>query len=166
MQTVAERITHYASRITPYHRGGGTSWKQAFIIEFQKQKVLTTLRMTAATTDIPTKTRVWMQYGPLDRKDNTNVEGVKKCIRLEEVPIPELKPQQLLIKVERCTINPNELLHLFGTYGLSEHILYPRPAAGFEGSGTVVKSTASWYMPQAGQTVAFYGVMAVLTETT
>ena len=112
--------------------------------------------MTATTTpEIPTKTRVWMQTGPLDRNDKTDVEAIKKCIHLEEVPVPELKPQQLLIKVERCTINPNELVHLFGTYVATENIPYPRPV-GFEGSGTVVKSTASCFFPQVGQTVSFY----------
>ena len=106
---------------------------------------------------VPTTTGVWTQTEAVPRDSLTKLASIEKAIHFEaKKAIPELGPQQLLIKVARCTINPNELLHLSDVYGPTEDLGFPRPAAGFEGSGTVIKSTASFYLPQAGQRVAFY----------
>ena len=106
----------------------------------------------------PETHKAWTQVSSVPREDQTKVPSIEKALTFNQATsTPKLaKSQQVLIKVVRCTLNPNDLLHLGGTYSVSQHIPMPRPM-GFEGSGVVVESTASWIMGlKKGTRVAFY----------
>jgi NADPH:quinone reductase len=55
---------------------------------------------------------------------------------LEELPIPELKEGEVLVKLEFASVNPSDIYSAYGTYPRG-----PFPyTVGLEGSGTVVQS--------------------------
>ena len=62
--------------------------------------------------------------------------GDYSTITVEQLPFPELKPGEVLVKVEYSTINPSDLAKAAGRYPVGP----PPFTLGSEGSGTVVKS--------------------------
>jgi len=73
-------------------------------------------------------------------------------LALTEVPLPDLKPGQVLIRVALSPVNPSDLFFVQGGYG------QPRvqgAAAGFEGCGTVVAGDPAL----VGRRVAFLGTV-------
>ncbi|MFN2235552.1 MAG: zinc-binding dehydrogenase [Anaerolineales bacterium] len=57
------------------------------------------------------------------------------ALRIEQRPVPQPGPNQVLVKVDTTPINPSDLAFLEGFYGFKK----PTPVVpGFEGSGTVV----------------------------
>jgi NADPH:quinone reductase-like Zn-dependent oxidoreductase len=72
------------------------------------------------------------------------------------VPVPE--SGEVLIKVSRSTINPNDLYHLKGVYSATPDMPFPRPL-GFEGAGVVVASGGCVIGRfRLGKRVAFYAM--------
>lgn len=61
--------------------------------------------------------------------------GAKPVVK--EIPIPEPKSGQVLIKVDSAPINPSDIAFLHGSY--SSNKKFPT-VPGFEGSGTVIQS--------------------------
>jgi NADPH:quinone reductase-like Zn-dependent oxidoreductase len=62
-------------------------------------------------------------------------DGRPESLSVEQVPVPQLGPGQVLVKVAASPINPSDLMFIRGLYGLRK----PLPATpGFEGSGVVV----------------------------
>jgi len=71
---------------------------------------------------------------------------------LAQVPLPDLKPGQVLIRVAMSPVNPSDLFFIQGGYG------QPRvqgQAAGFEGAGVVVAANGDQGL--VGRRVAFLG---------
>lgn len=63
-------------------------------------------------------------------------------ITLKEKPVAKLKQGQVLVKMHYSPINPSDLVHLYGKYGIeASDGIY----AGFEGSGVVVQANAGFY---------------------
>eukprot|EP01137_Pigoraptor_chileana_P026635 Opistho-2@8245 len=85
--------------------------------------------------------------------ESKSVESLRQAIEIRDVPLPELKSGQLLIKVEYSPINPSDTLHITGHY---KSRLEPPYALGFEGAGTVVAvggGVLTW--GKVGKKVAF-----------
>jgi NADPH:quinone reductase-like Zn-dependent oxidoreductase len=66
----------------------------------------------------------------------------RSVLSLEEIPTPELKPGQILVEMAAAPINPSDLVFLRNLYGIKKNLPV---VPGFEGSGTVVKSSAGPY---------------------
>lgn len=79
-------------------------------------------------------------------------EGGAASVELREVPVPAPGPGQVLVRVARAALNPNDLLALRAAYDV------PKPVgavAGFEGSGTVVAGDGLLARLMVGRRVAF-----------
>ena len=68
-------------------------------------------------------------------------EGTPRSLTVADLPVPALKPGQVLIKLAATSIGPADLMFLKGQYGITK----PLPVVpGFEGSGTVIASGGGW----------------------
>lgn len=70
---------------------------------------------------------------------NSVVLTKKGHVAFQRIPKPDpedLKADQVLIKVEACTLNPTDILMMRGKYSI--RMKYPF-TPGSEGSGTVIK---------------------------
>ncbi|WP_286235588.1 zinc-binding dehydrogenase [Thalassotalea sediminis] len=77
----------------------------------------------------------------LKLSDNSELMSSER-IALTEKPMPTIKPGQVLVKMLASPVNPSDLVHLLGKYGLAaEDGAY----VGFEGCGVVVKANAGLY---------------------
>lgn len=106
----------------------------------------------------PTSTpmRAWIAQQPVPVDAIDQPSEIAKCITLDSVPMPEPATGEVLIKVSRGTLNPNDLYHLQGRYSSTRDIPFPRPL-GFEGAGVVVKSGGGPLgRIRVGRRVAFY----------
>eukprot|EP00331_Platyophrya_macrostoma_P023971 CAMPEP_0176445118 /NCGR_PEP_ID=MMETSP0127-20121128/23489_1 /TAXON_ID=938130 /ORGANISM="Platyophrya macrostoma, Strain WH" /LENGTH=73 /DNA_ID=CAMNT_0017830799 /DNA_START=29 /DNA_END=247 /DNA_ORIENTATION=+ len=66
------------------------------------------------------------------------VEDFSKPVKVVDLPIPTIKPNQVLIKQLYSPINPSDSLSISGKYFATANV--PTPfIAGFEGSGEVVE---------------------------
>ncbi|TGM74467.1 oxidoreductase [Leptospira mtsangambouensis] len=88
---------------------------------------------------IPKKMKALKQIGPLPEEFLSNPNEIKKCLELIEVDVPKPGPGQVLVKVNRGSMNPNDLYHIRGVYSSTLNYPYPR-GVGFEGAGVVVAS--------------------------
>ncbi len=69
-------------------------------------------------------------------------DGRPESLLVEEVPIPQPKRGQVLVKVSVASINPSDLLYIKGQYGFAR----PVPTIpGFVGAGTVVAAGPGLY---------------------
>lgn len=59
-------------------------------------------------------------------------------VRVDQLPLPEVGPGQVLIRVRAAAINPSDVLYLQGAYSASDSEFGFPYQGGFEGSGTVV----------------------------
>jgi len=82
-------------------------------------------------------------YGPRD-------------LRLEEVPLPEITSQQVLIRIEVCGICPSDVRWYAGTRPLPQRVRLPR-IPGHEWVGEIVEVGAEVTEYQVGDRVAAYG---------
>ena len=64
-------------------------------------------------------------------------DGTALSLERSEIPVPALKPGQVLIKIAAAAVNPSDLVFLRGAYGIVKALPV---VPGFEGSGTVVAS--------------------------
>lgn len=99
--------------------------------------------------------KAWIMKEALAHENLTKADAISKVCALEEIAVPDISSGELLVKVSRGTINPNDLLHIKHDYTLTSHIELPRKM-GFEGAGTVVASKGSFMAPSVGTRVAFY----------
>jgi NADPH2:quinone reductase len=66
----------------------------------------------------------------------------KNVLSVRDLPTPEPKPGQVLVRMDASPINPSDLVFIEGDYGFRK----PLPAVpGFEGAGTVVAANAGLY---------------------
>lgn len=72
----------------------------------------------------------------------TGFDDPKTQLVLRTIPIPELKPGEVLVRMAAVPINPSDLVFLRNLYGVRKK---PPVVPGFEGSGTVVQSQAGFY---------------------
>ncbi|MFN4100561.1 MAG: zinc-binding dehydrogenase [Pararhodobacter sp.] len=80
--------------------------------------------------------------------------SLEPFLELREVPLPALKPGQVLVEVALTPVNPSDLFFVQGGYG------QPRvqgQAAGFEGAGRVIAGNGARAEGLVGQRVAFLG---------
>jgi len=73
-----------------------------------------------------------------------------ELLKVKNIPLPNLKPDDLLIKVKYAPINPADIYFSYGVYGIKPALPV---TLGMEGSGTVVDSIK--YKELIGQRVAF-----------
>ena len=59
-------------------------------------------------------------------------------LQVDQLPLPEVGPGQVLIRVRAAAINPSDVLYLQGAYSASDSEFGFPYQGGFEGSGTVV----------------------------
>lgn len=71
---------------------------------------------------------------------------------VKEIPVPEIKDNELLIKVEAAPINPSDYMFTLGLYAASKHA---PTVPGFEGSGIVVAANGDREKTLLGKKVAF-----------
>jgi NADPH:quinone reductase-like Zn-dependent oxidoreductase len=64
-------------------------------------------------------------------------DGKPGSIKVEEVPVPQPKRGQVLVKVAAASINPSDLLYIRGQYGFTREV---PTVPGFVGSGVVVSA--------------------------
>jgi NADPH:quinone reductase len=70
----------------------------------------------------------------------TNYDGRSESIRfVDNLPVPQPGPGQVLVKVAASPINPSDLAFLAGMYGFKKAL---PTVPGFEGSGTVIATGA------------------------
>jgi len=68
-------------------------------------------------------------------------DGTPRSLTVADLPVPSLRPGQVLIKLAATSIGPADLMFLKGQYGITK----PLPVVpGFEGSGTVIASGGGW----------------------
>ena len=82
-------------------------------------------------------------YGPQD-------------LRLDEVPLPEITPRQVLIRIEACGICPSDVRWYAGTRPIPERVKLPR-IPGHEWVGEIVEAGPEVTEHQVGDRVAAYG---------
>ncbi|MCG8535436.1 MAG: zinc-binding dehydrogenase [Pseudomonadales bacterium] len=81
---------------------------------------------------------------------------LEQHLKVLDVDVPKPAHGEVLIKVSRGTINPNDLYHLEGIYTATRGEPFPRPM-GFEGAGIVVASGGGLIGRfRVGSPVAFY----------
>ena len=59
-----------------------------------------------------------------------------------DMAVPDLKPGQVLVRIDAAPINPSDLAFIHGDYGFRKKL---PTVPGFEGAGVVVKSNAGLY---------------------
>lgn len=104
------------------------------------------------------------QIGPLPETSISDPKEIRKVLQFTEMDLPKPGPGQVLIKVNRGSMNPNDLFHIRGVYSATLNFPYPR-GVGFEGAGTVVANGGGF--PGAlrmGKKVAFYTKNGLFAE--
>ncbi|MEI1280428.1 zinc-binding dehydrogenase [Leptospira venezuelensis] len=113
---------------------------------------------------LPQKMKALRQLGPLPEGALSDPNEIKKYLQLSLVDLPKPKPGQVLVKVNRGSMNPNDLYHIKGVYSSTLDYPYPR-GVGFEGAGVVVANgggIAGW--ARVGKRVAFYSKFGMFAE--
>lgn len=104
------------------------------------------------------------QKGPVPETALSDPAQIRQYVELAEVPVPKPGPGQVLIKVSRGSMNPNDLYHIKGVYSSTFDYPYPR-GMGFEAAGLVVANGGG--LPgrlRLGKRVAFYSKSGVFAE--
>eukprot|EP00127_Corallochytrium_limacisporum_P006313 Clim_evm24s225 gene=Clim_evmTU24s225 len=108
------------------------------------------------TETIRTKMKALRLKSAIPEDAMKDAKELSKYITVEEVDVPTPQDGEVLVKVARGTINPNDLAHATGVYGTTNHQGWPR-SLGFEGAGEIVVNKGAFYLPaRVGQKVAFY----------
>lgn len=107
-------------------------------------------------TDIAKKMQALQVVSAVPEHAFASPEALSQYVQLVQVDTPTPGAGQVLIKVSRGTINPNDLYHLKGVYSSTQQIPFPR-SVGFEGAGIVVAAgTGIIGNFRVGSRVAFY----------
>lgn len=107
-------------------------------------------------TTLPTSMLAAQLKTPVSHAALDDAAELSKALHILEIPVAKLAPGEVLVKVSRGTINPNDLYHLKGEYVMTTDVPFPAPI-GFEGAG-VVFATGGGLVGRIrlGQRVAFY----------
>jgi NADPH2:quinone reductase len=96
-------------------------------------------------------------HAPISTKmTDFTLEELQEKVKVDSIAVPTPDSGQVLIRVEKCAINPADLSTLKGTYGLKEGTQSGPSQLGMEGCGTVVSSGGgllAWRL--VGKRVAF-----------
>jgi len=104
------------------------------------------------------------QSGPAPESALLNSNQLQQYVSLKDVPVPIPGPGQVLIKVSRGSMNPNDLYHIKGVYSSTFDYPYPR-GVGFEGAGVVVASGPGILgRARIGKRVSFYSKSGLFAE--
>ncbi|PJZ57726.1 alcohol dehydrogenase catalytic domain-containing protein [Leptospira barantonii] len=113
---------------------------------------------------LPQKMKAIRQLGPLSENSISDPKEISKILELKELDLPKPQPGQVLIKVNRGSMNPNDLYHIKGVYSSTLNYPYPR-GVGFEGAGTVVANGGGIVgRMRMGKRVAFYTKNGLFAE--
>ncbi|TGK36668.1 zinc-binding dehydrogenase [Leptospira andrefontaineae] len=114
--------------------------------------------------NLPKKMKAVRQLGPLPNEALSDPNEIKKILQLTSIDLPKPGPGQVLIKVDRGSMNPNDLYHIRGVYSSTFDYPYPR-GVGFEAAGTVVANGGGIVgKMRLGKRVAFYSKSGVFAE--
>lgn len=106
----------------------------------------------------PKRMQALIAVAPVPQEALANSSELANYIQVTEVDVPIPRKGEVLIKVSRGTINPNDLYHVKGVYSATPDVPFPRPL-GFEGAGTVVASGGGVIGRfRLGKRVAFYAM--------
>lgn len=93
---------------------------------------------------------------PVTHEALTDPVALAEYMTVDRIPVPRPGRGEVLVKVSRGTINPNDLHHVKGEYIATRAMGFPRQT-GFEGAGIVVASGGGLVgRVRLGQRVAFY----------
>lgn len=110
------------------------------------------------TSHIPTHMKALVAMAPVPDAALANPTALAQYIQVIDCAVPTPKHGEVLIKVSRGTINPNDLYHLKGIYSATPKVPFPRPL-GFEGAGVVMASGGGVVGRfRVGKRVAFYAM--------
>lgn len=110
------------------------------------------------TYDIPASMKAMRVNTPVPAEALVDPDALARHVEIVELDVPVPGPGEVLVKIGRGTINPNELYHLQGVYSATKDIPFPRPL-GFEGAGVVVASGGGLVGRfRVGSRVAFYAM--------
>src|SRR5688572_27632610 len=70
-----------------------------------------------------------------------NIDHAINGLKIAELPVPRLRPGQVLVRIEAAPCNPSDLLLLQGKYGALKKL---PTVPGWEGAGCVVASGGGW----------------------
>ena len=113
---------------------------------------------------LPKTMKALRQHGPVPEAALADPDEIRKYVALEEVSVPIPGPGQVLVKVNRGSMNPNDLYHLKGVYSTTFDMPYPR-GMGFEGAGVVVASGPGLLgRLRVGKRVALYSKHGMFAE--
>ena len=113
---------------------------------------------SANTPSVPQRMKALIAIAPVPEGVLADPKELCKYIQVRETDVPTLKTGEVLIKVSRGTINPNDLYHAKGVYSATPNVPFPRPL-GFEGAGVVVASGGGMIGRfRVGKRVAFYAM--------
>eukprot|EP01089_Gocevia_fonbrunei_P001795 TRINITY_DN1169_c0_g1_i1.p1 TRINITY_DN1169_c0_g1~~TRINITY_DN1169_c0_g1_i1.p1 ORF type:complete len:446 (+),score=124.93 TRINITY_DN1169_c0_g1_i1:90-1427(+) len=122
---------------------GATTTESAPVVQYDLPKTHRSLLLKQFIKD----------YNDLD------ADQIQSHFEVKEVPLPVLKRDELLVRIERSPINPSDISTLKGTYGSTKSRALPF-SPGFEGSGTIVAAgggLVAWAAGlSVGKRVAFY----------
>ena len=113
---------------------------------------------------IPATMKALRQFGPVPETALTDSAEISKYVELVEVPVPQPGSGQVLVKVNRGSMNPNDLYHIQGVYSSTVDYPYPR-GMGFEGAGVVVANGGGLLgQLRMGKRVALYNKNGMFAE--
>jgi len=88
----------------------------------------------------PNKIKTWQMVKPWSR-DPTTGEGIKGILEKTEIPVPPLKPGEVLVKIAGCGVCHTDLGYF---YDGVPTVTKPPLTLGHEISGTVVAGDDRW----------------------
>ncbi|MCO6186175.1 alcohol dehydrogenase catalytic domain-containing protein [Rhizobium sp. L1K21] len=86
------------------------------------------------------------------KQTGISIDTLEPYLEYAEIPVPELKDGQVLVRMAMANINPSDLHFIKGEYGQPRQKGKP---AGFEGVGEVVAGSGAYAEKLIGQRVAF-----------
>ncbi|MEM8739887.1 MAG: zinc-binding dehydrogenase [Pseudomonadota bacterium] len=109
-----------------------------------------------ATTALPeTMTALVLReagFSPVSKAITRELADIDTHVELAEIPLPKLKPGQVLVRVKYASVNPSDTSFVQGVYGQARVKGVP---PGFEGMGTIVAGEGLFARALIGRRVAF-----------
>ncbi|MEM9050023.1 MAG: zinc-binding dehydrogenase [Pseudomonadota bacterium] len=91
-------------------------------------------------------------FSPVTAAITRELSDIERHLELAEIPLPKLKPGQVLVRVKYASVNPSDTSFVQGLYGQARVKGVP---PGFEGMGTVVAGEGLIARAIMGRRVAF-----------
>lgn len=116
------------------------------------------------TFTIPKTMLALRQNGPVPESALSDPEAIANYVEVVEVPVPTPGPGEVLVKVSRGSMNPNDLYHIKGVYSSTFDYPFPR-GMGFEGAGVVVANGGGIFgKMRMGKRVSLYNKNGMFAE--